>query len=122
MADVVFVHGLEISCRVGVDERERSVPRRVFLDLETEVDCRPAAATDDLAFVVDYAALAETARELAGEREYRLLETLAEALVSRIFARFSQVTAVRVRASKHFAVADARAVGVLLERRRGERG
>lgn len=117
---MVFVHGLELACRVGVSESERRVPRRLLLDLEAEVDCRPAAATDDVAFAVDYTALADTARQVAGEREYRLLETLAETMVSRVFTRFPRVRSVRVRASKGAAVAGARAVGVELQRQREE--
>ncbi len=117
---MVFVHRLEVACRVGVSEAERRVPRRLLLDLEAQVDCRPAAATDDVAFAVDYAALADTARQVAGEKEYRLLESLAEALISRIFSRFPQVRSVRVRASKRAAVAGARAVGVELQRQREE--
>ncbi|MEP0773943.1 MAG: dihydroneopterin aldolase [Acidobacteriota bacterium] len=120
MRDAVFVHGLQVACRVGVSEAERRLPRRLHLDLEAEVDCRPAAATDDVAFAVDYAALADTARQVAGEREYRLLETLAEALIARILTRFPRVRSVRVRASKRAAVAGAGAVGVELQRQREE--
>ena len=114
----MFVRGLEVSCRIGVADGERRVARRLLIDLDAEVDCQAAARTDDIGQALDYAALAETVREVAAARAYRLVETLAEALGATVLARYPGVHGVSVRISKRAAVAGAAAVGVMIERRR----
>lgn len=116
--DAVFVYGLEVSCRIGIAAGERRVARRLVVDLDAALDCRPAALADDIGVALDYAALAETARQVATARQYRLVETLAEALSEAVLAAFPQVGRVRVRIAKRGAVAGAAAVGVVIERRR----
>lgn len=114
----MFVHGLEVLGRVGVGDGERRVPRRLVIDIDVDVDCRQASAADDVGLAVDYAALAETARQAAAARQYRLVETLAESLSASILSTFPRVVGVRVRISKRSAVAQSEAVGVVLHRQR----
>ncbi len=118
MADVVFVRGLQVVGRIGVTAAERRVARRLLIDLDAELDCRPAARSDDINMALDYAALAETARHVAAARDYRLVEALAEALSAALLASYPGVNRVRVRICKRAAVAGAEAVGVVVERRR----
>ncbi len=57
------------------EERERSQPFQV--DLELEVDVTKAAASDDLADTVDYGAVAEAVSRVVVEERFALLEALA---------------------------------------------
>ncbi|MGE5235240.1 MAG: dihydroneopterin aldolase [Acidobacteriota bacterium] len=120
MDDRVFVQGLEIDCVIGVAEWERTRPQRLRLDLEVEADLRDAAASDDVAGAVDYAAVAVLVREVATASPHRLAETLAESVARAILERFSVASAVRVRVTKPRAVPGTAAVGVEIARYRGE--
>ena len=67
---VVGTHG------VLVEEQERAQPFEVDLDLD--VDLRPAGVSDALADTVDYGAVADVvAATVSGPRSYALLEALA---------------------------------------------
>ncbi len=120
MGDAVFVQGLEVSSRIGVAASERRVARRLTIDLEVELDCRPAATSDDVRDAVDYGELAATVTREAAAREYRLVETLAEVLSATLLTTFPRIDSVRLKISKRGAVAGAEAVGVVIERRRQE--
>jgi dihydroneopterin aldolase len=65
---LVFVRHLEVQALLGVHAHEQTRPQRVILDLELAVEdpeAPSAEGPDRLARVVDYAAAAETARQIA---------------------------------------------------------
>ena len=57
--DRIFLRGLAAECIIGFIEWERRVKQTVVVDLELPVDCRRAAATDDVADTVDYKRVAK---------------------------------------------------------------
>lgn len=116
--DVVFLEGLEVTCRIGVDAAEREKPQLLLVDLDAALDTRPAAADDNLARTVDYAALAGLARRVAASRPFHLVEALAEEICTAVLAAFPTVVAVRLKVSKLTAVDGVRRVGVTVERQR----
>ena len=91
----------------------------MIADVTVETDIRAAAANDDIAAAVDYAALLDAMREIAGEREYALIETLVESMATRILAEFP-VASVRILLKKPAALRErgvgAAAVEILRER------
>jgi dihydroneopterin aldolase len=115
---VVYLRDLRLETLIGVEPHERAAPQEVLVTFELEADLEPAAASDDLARAVDYAALAGLAKEHAEAARFRLLEALAGSLASLALDRFRLVTAVTVRVEKPGAVPGARAVGVELRRQR----
>ncbi len=98
LEDRILLAGMAFLGRHGVFEEEQRVPQRFVVDLELVLDLRPAAAADDLALTVDYAAVRETVRAVVEDDRFRLLETLAETIAGRILASYpvDEVT-VRVR-------------------------
>jgi dihydroneopterin aldolase len=84
----------------GVDEGERALGRRFAIDAELELDLRPAAAGDDLAETVDYAAVYGLIRDTTQAEQFALIETLAERIAQRILAEHPRVRSVTVRARK----------------------
>ncbi len=96
--DRILLTGMVFLGRHGVFEEERLVPQRFEVDLELGLDLLPAAASDDLALTVDYAAIHETVRSVVEDERFRLLESLAETIASRVLAGYpvEEVT-VRVR-------------------------
>ncbi|MBN7797800.1 dihydroneopterin aldolase [Parahaliea mediterranea] len=117
--DTVFIRELAVDTVIGVYGWERTVRQTLLLDLEMAWDNRPAAAGDELARALDYAAVAERITRFAAGSEFQLIETLAEQVAALVRAEFA-VPWLRLRVCKPGAVAAARDVGVLIER--GERG
>ncbi len=115
--DTVFISKLCIDTVIGVYDWERQVRQQVVLDLEMAADTRCAAASDAVEDALDYAAVASRLEALIGAAEFKLLETMAEAVCELVMAEF-EVPWVRLRLSKPGAVPAARTVGVLIERGR----
>ncbi|HYB65228.1 MAG TPA: dihydroneopterin aldolase [Steroidobacteraceae bacterium] len=117
--DRIFVHGLAVDCIIGIVDWERRVRQTVVVDLEMSGDCRHASLTDEIADTLDYAKVAERAREFIGASEFKLVETLAHRLALVILAEFG-VEWTRVSLSKPGAIPNSRAVGVVIERTRAD--
>lgn len=98
MSDRIVLTGMAFQARHGVHEHEQLVPQRFEVDLELGLDLRSAAATDDLAATVDYAAVYELVRSVVEGERLRLIEALAGAIAERVLAAYpvDEVT-VRVR-------------------------
>ena len=116
--DVVFIRGLRADTVIGVYDWERKVRQTVVLDLELAADNRRAAASDAVEDALDYAAVSARLLAFIADSEFCLIESLAEQVASIVLTEF-RVPWLRLRLSKPGAVAQARDVGVLIER--GER-
>ncbi len=113
--DCVLIEALEIETVIGVYDWERSIRQRLVLDLELATDIRPAAAADDLAQTLDYAAISERIARFAEAHDFALVETFAERLAALLMEEFS-VPWLRLTLRKPGAVSAASAVGVRIER------
>jgi dihydroneopterin aldolase len=111
----LFVHDLVLACRIGVHPHERDRPQKVRLNLDLAVAETSSPPRDELAEVVDYAALVERVRNALGTSHVNLVETLAEQIAA-ICLEDPRVRSARVRVEKPNAIADAAAVGVEIER------
>ncbi|MBR0649781.1 dihydroneopterin aldolase [Roseomonas terrae] len=116
----VFVRGLTVQARLGVHAHEKAQPQRVILgvDLAVRDPYAPAAeGPDELSRVVDYGAVAETARRIACAGHVRLAETLAERIALAMLDD-DRVVRVRVSVEKPDVLRDVTSVGVVVERTR----
>src|SRR5687767_5758580 len=91
MPDHLIIECLEFQGHLGVTQEERQIPQPIAVDLK--MDYAPAlftaaAATDDLAQAVDYAKVAERVVEIGQSQPFHLIETLADQLISMVFAEF----------------------------------
>jgi dihydroneopterin aldolase len=95
------VHGIGYwyDCKIGFHEYERHIRQRVRVDFEAETDWRPAAKRDRARNLVDYYDVYNALGELVRDKEWRLLEALAEDVARLICTRFP-VTRVRVKVTK----------------------
>src|SRR5260370_29945709 len=87
--DRVFLGGLTAECIIGFIEWERRVRQTVVIDLELPVDCRRAAATDDVGDTVDYKKVAKRVLAFIEASEFKLVETLAQRLALLILEEFA---------------------------------
>jgi 7,8-dihydroneopterin aldolase/epimerase/oxygenase len=113
--DIVFIRELRADTVIGVYDWERTVRQTVVLDLEMATDIRKAASDDALEHTLDYAAISARLLSFIEGSEFELVETMAEQLAAIVLSEFN-VPWLRLRLSKPGAVAQARDVGVLIER------
>jgi len=115
--DKVFIEGLEIEALIGIYDWERRIRQPLVFDLEMAFDNRVPAASDAIADTLDYKAVSKRLIEYVGASDFGLVETLAERCAAIVLDEFD-VAHVRLKLSKPGAVRGARAVGVIVERRR----
>lgn len=113
--DSVYIRALRIETVIGIYEWERSVRQEVVLYLEMATDIRRAAASEDIAFALNYAAISERLIDFVGNGSFLLIETLAEQCAALVMSEFG-VPWLRLRLAKPTAVAAASEVGVVIER------
>ncbi len=99
MSDSIRLQGMRFEGRHGVGEAEREVPQPFEIDLVVHLDLSRAAATDDLASTVDYAALFDLTRSIVEGRSFHLIEALAGAIADAVLASHP-VDEVEVRVGK----------------------
>jgi dihydroneopterin aldolase len=116
MSDLIRIVDLEVWSRLGVPEPERAQPQRLLINLEIRVDdFGKAAATEDIAETVDYAAVANYAKNYATERSRHLLETFAQQLADGLLNAFP-IKKLRLEVKK-FALPNTGYVAVEIERK-----
>lgn len=113
--DQITIEALEIDTFIGVHDYEHQFPQRLLLDLTIWWDIKAAATADDLKLTIDYATVCSRLREYARENSVQLVETLAERMASILSIEFA-IRKVQLHLRKPSALADAAAVGVLIER------
>ena len=112
--NIVYIRGLRAQAVIGVYQWERDIRQALVLDLEMASDTERAAASDQIADALDYAAISTQVVAMVEASEYQLIETLAEA-VSEMIRRDFGVLWLRLKVSKPGAVAEAEDVGVIVE-------
>jgi dihydroneopterin aldolase len=116
----VFVRGLTVQARLGVYAHEKVQSQRVVIGVDLAVrdsHAPHAEGPDELSRVVDYGAVAATARRIAGAGHIRLAETLAERIAIAVLEDI-RVLRVCVTVEKPDVLPDVTSVGVVVERTR----
>lgn len=112
MPDVISLEQWEVSCILGVLEREQRTPQPLRISVRMEIDLEPASS-GDLTRSVNYAAVRDQVSFLVQHGRFRLLESIAFGVVRLLLlppadgeARGS-LTAVEVSLSKPEVLGDA---------------
>ena len=120
-ADRLLLQGMEFYGYHGDIEAERALGGRYSVDVELTADLRPAGRSDDLADTIDYVRCFQVVRDLVENRQYRLLEAMAEAIAQALLGEHDRARAVRVRVAKQPPVRGTfERFAVEVERGRGE--
>ena len=114
--DFIFIEEMRVEANVGIYDRERVTPQMVEINLTFGVPDE-AAADDDIAKTIDYAVVIERVRKELAERHFNLLETLGEYVINLMLNEFGAPW-VKVSVAKIGILANAKFVGVTIERRR----
>jgi FolB domain-containing protein len=112
--DTIHIHDLEVFYRVGVPDEERAHPQRLLLDIQLHLDFRLAAATDDLHKTINYFAVTQLLLKFGEDREWKLIEKLAEDIATVILSQF-RPTRIRVEVKK-FIIPETNYISVAIER------
>ena len=111
----VHVRGLRLNAEVGAYDNEHGRTQPIKLDMEAEVASIAAHPQGSLDDAVNYAAMAETARQIVGSKHHDLLEDLAQKIADTVFAD-PRIMRLAISIEKLEALDDADSVGVSLER------
>ena len=98
--DRIILTGMQFYGFHGVNPEERRLGQSFVVDLEAEIDLRPAGRSDHLADTVSYAHLYRTARQVMEGEPCQLLEAAAENIAELTLSLYPPIDAVRVRVSK----------------------
>ena len=113
--DTVFIEDLRIDTVIGIYDWERRVRQTLSFDIEMAFDNTVPAASDDIAFTLNYKDVSKRLIDYVSASSFGLVETLAEHCVAIIREEFA-VSWVRMKLSKPGAVRGAKSVGVRIER------
>jgi dihydroneopterin aldolase len=114
--DAILIRDLRVEALIGIHKRERHVAQTVSIDRHQPA--RTAVfASDKVADTIDYEQVALKIRALAGSGHFRLVETLAER-IARLLLEECGAPWVKVNVAKIGILANAKFVGVTIERRR----
>ena len=115
--DAILVRDLRVEALIGIHRRERHVQQTLSIDLDIGLPGTDVFASDKVADTIDYEQVALRIKALAGEKHYRLVETLADCIATMLTADFGAPW-VKVSVAKIGILPNAKFVGVTIERRR----
>ncbi|MGH8777996.1 dihydroneopterin aldolase [Paraburkholderia sp.] len=117
--DIVFIEDFTGQTVIGIDTSELLVPQPVRMNLTIGVPSLRACTTDRIEDTIDYVAVRDALHALLASHRVQLLEALAEAVAQLLIADFGAHW-VRVSLAKPAKFDDVGAVGVQIERQRGD--
>lgn len=109
----IHIDNLRVHCIIGVNASERAREQALILSLSFPADFSRPAQSEVLEQTVDYAAVADVAREFVRGGRFRLLETLARELALHLCQRFD-LPGVTLRVCKPAAIDDSDGAAVSL--------
>jgi 7,8-dihydroneopterin aldolase/epimerase/oxygenase len=115
--DAIVIRDLRVEALIGIHRRERHVLQTVSVDLDIGVPGPAVFASDKVADTIDYEQVALRIRALAASGHFRLVETFADRIAALLIDDFGAPW-VKVSAAKVGVLANAKVVGVSIERRK----
>jgi dihydroneopterin aldolase len=115
--DAIQIRELRVEALIGIHMRERHVAQTVSIDLDIGLPSAAVFKSDKVADTIDYEQVALKIRALAASGHFKLVETLAERIARLLLEDFGAPW-VKVAVAKIGILANARFVGVTIERKR----
>ena len=115
--DAILIRDLRVETLIGIHKRERHVAQTVSIDLDIGLPGAVVFSSDKVADTIDYEQVALGIKALAASAHFRLVETLAERIARLLLDEFGAPW-VKVSVAKIGILANAKFVGVTIERRR----
>lgn len=115
--DIVFIEELAVTTTIGVYDWEQTIKQKLVFDIEMGWDNKRASSSDNVEHCLDYAKASEAIINHVENQNFALVERVAEEVADLLLNRFNSPW-VRIKVSKPGAVAQARQVGVIIERKK----
>ena len=87
--DLIRLCNMQFYGRHGVNAEEQVLGQRFEVDVDLQVDTRPAALQDDLRLTINYAQVYKAVKQIVEEERFDLIETLAETIAMHIGRQFA---------------------------------
>ena len=113
--DIIYIKGLQCTCRIGVWDWEKKIDQTLVLDIDLATDIKSAAASDELKDTLDYKKISDRVIEYAQNNQFDLIETLVERLAETVLTEFN-VPWIRIKLDKGGVVKNVNHVGIIIER------
>ena len=114
--DIIFLHELKAKTLIGIYPWERQVAQTIQLDLEIALPTSKACQTDNFEDALDYALIVKRINEILSQKQFSLLEALAEHIAQIILKEFKSPW-VRVSVAKLSMIRGVKKLGVSIERK-----
>ena len=98
-ADKILLKNMIFYAHHGYYEAERELGQKFEVDIQLECDLHTAAASDDLKQTIDYQAIYKIAKDTFENYKFKLIETVAEKIASKIL-KISGISNVLIRVRK----------------------
>ena len=98
--DEIRIDNLEVYAHHGVYPEEQEKGQRFYVNAVLFLDVREAGSKDDLSLSVDYGKVCNLLTQWMKEKNYYLLETVAEKLAERLLFTFAQIREVSIEVRK----------------------
>jgi len=115
--DAILIRELRVEALIGIHQRERHAAQTVSIDLDIGLPGTAVFKSDKVADTIDYEQVALRIRALASSGHFRLVETFADRIAALLIEDFGAPW-VKVSAAKLGILANAKFVGVTIERKR----
>ncbi|MFC7322292.1 dihydroneopterin aldolase [Halobacillus campisalis] len=98
--DQINLNGMEFWGYHGLFPEENKLGQRFYVDLELELDLKPAGESDDMDKSINYGDVYEAAKSIVEGEPKNLVETVAENLAGELLQQFHLLDACRVKVTK----------------------
>lgn len=115
--DAILIRDLRLEALIGIHKREQHVAQTLSIDLDIGLPGTTVFKSDKVADTIDYEQVALRIQALAARGHFRLVETLAERIARLLLEDFGAPW-VKVNVAKIGILANAKFVGVTIERKR----
>ena len=117
--DTIFLSEIKEEVKLGVPDWERMLPQTVLLDIEIAMPHSRSCETDAIEDTIDYGQVVIQIRKSLAERDFRLVEALAEH-VCQLILENHDTPRVKVRVAKPGIIAGVKQLGVVVERHKSD--
>ncbi|WP_181351186.1 dihydroneopterin aldolase [Thalassobacillus sp. CUG 92003] len=98
--DKIHVTQMEFYGYHGLFPEENKLGQRFYVDLELELDLKPASVNDDMNESIDYGEIYQVTRTIVEGEAKNLVETVAERLAEQLLGTFGKLSACKVKVIK----------------------
>ncbi len=99
-SDYIKVKNILCYTKIGFGDEERRIGQRLNINIKAFIDLEIAGKTNELTDTVSYVELSTLISDICKEKEYKLLEYLAQEITDKVFLHFPKIKAIELYIKK----------------------